>query len=100
MRMESGGVIIVTHCDIPRGSYSQTFDTNICAFVLPGIHISEATGGERFEINGKKVGRNHMGCWKCSVSCTYVSEFAQTLSGSGSQRIETVESLLTRLSLK
>ena len=64
------------------------------------VHITEATGGERFGINGKKVGRNHIGCWKCGVSRTYASEFAQTLSRSGTRRIETVKSLLASLSVE
>ena len=92
--------MLITHCDIPRGSYSQTFDTNRQAFVGPVIHVTEATRGERFRSNGKKVGRNHIGCWKCSVSCAYASEFAQTLSRSGARRIETVKSLLASLSVE
>ena len=64
------------------------------------MYMAAATGGERFGINGKKVGRNHTGCWECSVSRTYASEFAQTLSRSGIQRIETVKSLLTSVSVR
>ena len=92
--------MLITHCDIPRGSYPQTFDANRQAFEGPVIHVTEATGGEWFGINSKKVGRNHIGGWKCSVSCAHASEFTQTLSGSGTRRIETVKSLLGSLSVE
>ena len=87
-------------CENFQSSHPQTFDTNRRAIEGPMIHLTKTTRGKRMGTDAKKVGRNRIRCWERRVCCAYASELAQALSGSGTRRIETVESLLASLSVQ